>query len=369
MPAGFVVRAPGWTAPAGRSHTVPRARAMIARCVLSDGALDGTMGAAVSVELSSVSEPFTVVVKPDGRAHVFGDTTQAVLDAMGRSILDSTEPSVSWPGNQPGTIDTAADGPGDTVLVAGRSDADDPSSCGSARTAGPTHASVSADSPSSQARGLSLADDSGPARAAAGGRDDEPPRARAAPDGTRAARHRLRRHRTARIAPPRGLKGWDAHYLALDAHERILVAGSGWTKDQDVGALPARDRATEGRLGRNDGDLRLLAARAGRHSIRRLNARYRPGSPWLVLVREPDQLGVERKHRQLAFGVRFVELAEPDRHVAADDDRTPAGLDDDHLHAARVARRRDESEPGKQLDARRRPARTARRARRPTREV
>jgi hypothetical protein len=30
-----------------------------------------------------------------------------------------------------------------------------------------------------------------------------------------------------------------------------------------------------------------------------------------VLVREPDQLGVERAHPQLAFGVRLVELAEP----------------------------------------------------------
>src|SRR5437763_438854 len=73
-------------------------------------------------------------------------------------------------------------------------------------------------------------------------------------------------------------------------------------------------------------------------------------SPRLVLVREPDQLGVERPHRQLAFGVRLVELAEPNRHVAADDDRTLASLDDDHLHAACVARRRDESEPGKQLE-------------------
>jgi hypothetical protein len=64
------------------------------------------------------------------------------------------------------------------------------------------------------------------------------------------------------------------------------------------------------------------------------------GSPRLVRVREPDQLGVERAHSQLAFGVRLVELAEPDRHVAADDDRTPACLDDDHLHAACSARRK-----------------------------
>src|SRR5215217_1470747 len=73
-------------------------------------------------------------------------------------------------------------------------------------------------------------------------------------------------------------------------------------------------------------------------------------SPWLVLVREPDQLGVERTHPQLAFGVRLVELAEPNRHVAADNDRTPTSLDDDHLHATCVAGRRHESEPGKQLE-------------------
>ena len=73
-------------------------------------------------------------------------------------------------------------------------------------------------------------------------------------------------------------------------------------------------------------------------------------SPRLVHVREPDQFGVEREHPQLAFGVRLVELAEPHRHVTADDDRTPAGLDDDHLHAWCVARRRDEPEAGKQLE-------------------
>ena len=69
-----------------------------------------------------------------------------------------------------------------------------------------------------------------------------------------------------------------------------------------------------------------------------------------MLVREPDQLGVERKHPLPAFGGRLVELAEPNGHIAADDDRTPAGFDDDHLHAIGVARRRDESEPGKQLE-------------------
>src|SRR5262245_28443521 len=72
--------------------------------------------------------------------------------------------------------------------------------------------------------------------------------------------------------------------------------------------------------------------------------------PRLVLVREPDQLGLERASPQLALGARLVELAEPNRHVAADDDRTPARLDDDHLRAACVARCRDEPEPGQQLE-------------------
>src|SRR5438034_4156350 len=74
------------------------------------------------------------------------------------------------------------------------------------------------------------------------------------------------------------------------------------------------------------------------------------GSPRLVLVREPDQLGVERANPQLAFGVRLVKLAEPNRHVAADNHRTATSLDNEHLHAACVARRRDEPEPGKQLE-------------------
>ena len=79
-----------------------------------------------------------------------------------------------------------------------------------------------------------------------------------------------------------------------------------------------------------------------------LRLRWR-GSPWLVLVREPDHLGVERAHPQLTFGVRLVELAEPHRHVTADDDRTSAGFDDDDLHAACVAWRRNEPEPSQQL--------------------
>jgi hypothetical protein len=43
-------------------------------------------------------------------------------------------------------------------------------------------------------------------------------------------------------------------------------------------------------------------------------------------------------------------LAKPNRHVAANDDRPPARLDDDDLHPACVARRGDKPEPGKQLE-------------------
>src|ERR1043166_9362762 len=74
------------------------------------------------------------------------------------------------------------------------------------------------------------------------------------------------------------------------------------------------------------------------------------GSPRLVLVREPDQLGVERAHPQLAFGVRLVGLPEQTPPAPADDARPPANLDDDHLHAGCVPRRRDEPEPRKQLE-------------------
>jgi hypothetical protein len=69
-----------------------------------------------------------------------------------------------------------------------------------------------------------------------------------------------------------------------------------------------------------------------------------------MLVGEPDELGLESAHPQLALRPRLIELPEADGHVTADDDRTPARLDDDHLHAARVARRRDEAEPGQQLE-------------------
>src|SRR3954451_22873794 len=88
--------------------------------------------------------------------------------------------------------------------------------------------------------------------------------------------------------------------------------------------------------------------RRGRYALRRALHGARP--PGLVLVREPDELGLERAHPQLALRARLVELAEANGHVTADDDRTPARLDDDHLQAARVARRRDEAEPAQQLE-------------------
>src|SRR3954462_8266939 len=88
--------------------------------------------------------------------------------------------------------------------------------------------------------------------------------------------------------------------------------------------------------------------RRGPYALRR--ALHGPRPPGLVLVREPDELGLERAHPQLALRARLVELAEANGHVTADDDRTPARLDDDHLQAARVARRRDEAEPAQQLE-------------------
>lgn len=111
------------------------------------------------------------------------------------------------------------------------------------------------------------------------------------------------------------------------------------------------------RCDRSGGDLQPVlecALHSTAHRERRRDASDGAGSPWLVLVCEPDQcrtdqLGVERTYPQLAFGVRLVELAEPNRHVAADDDRTPASLDHGHLQAPCVARRRDKPEPGKQL--------------------
>src|SRR5262245_32892946 len=84
---------------------------------------------------------------------------------------------------------------------------------------------------------------------------------------------------------------------------------------------------------------------------RRRDALDGAGSPRLVLVREPDQLGVERAHTQLAFAVGLAELPNPTRHAAANDAQAPASLDDDDLHAACVARRRDEPGPRKQLES------------------
>jgi hypothetical protein len=94
----------------------------------------------------------------------------------------------------------------------------------------------------------------------------------------------------------------------------------------------------------------LFCHEGGTPALAKNALRLMTRSPRILHVRKPDQLGVERAHPQLAFGVRLIELAEPNRHVAADDDWTPASLDDDHLQPSCVARRRDEPETGKQFE-------------------
>src|SRR6266550_4277232 len=88
------------------------------------------------------------------------------------------------------------------------------------------------------------------------------------------------------------------------------------------------------------------------------SACWLPNFFFFLMIRRPPRstlfpyttLFRSRAHQQLALGVRLLELAEPNGHIAADDDRAPASLDDDHLRAWRVPRRRDESEAGQQLE-------------------
>ena len=61
-------------------------------------------------------------------------------------------------------------------------------------------------------------------------------------------------------------------------------------------------------------------------------------------------VGVEGAYEPLTLGLWFVELAEPHGHVAADDRRAPAALDDDDLCAAGVAGGRDEPNSRQQLE-------------------
>ena len=61
---------------------------------------------------------------------------------------------------------------------------------------------------------------------------------------------------------------------------------------------------------------------------------------------QPDQLGVEGAHHELALGLGIVEFAMPDRDVSADHDRSGAGFDDDNLHAVAVTRCRDKPQAG-----------------------
>ena len=147
-----------------------------------------------------------------------------------------------------------------------------------------------------------------------------------------------------------------AHRIASDAEIRVTFIATHRTVlgESDEDERTMENHATRPESCPRSRDGRTIASAFRIRSDRTL-AEFRraldgAGSPRLVLVREPDQLGVERAHPQLAFGVRLVELAEPNRHVAADNHRTPTSLDNDHLHAACVARRRDEPEPGKQLE-------------------
>ena len=137
-----------------------------------------------------------------------------------------------------------------------------------------------------------------------------------------------------------------------DGRRRGVRSGRLWT--------PGRSRAAR----------RASRSEPGRSPLRRPRPRSSALS-WCraatACARASRRARVERTHPQLAFGARLhVELAEPDRHVAADDDRTTAGLDGDH-HAGCVARRRDQAWAREAARARRRPGRSALRAPRPTR--
>ncbi|MDA0182325.1 hypothetical protein OJ997_18605 [Solirubrobacter phytolaccae] len=86
---------------------------------LPDGALDTTYATGGVAELSGVAGFADAVVKRDGRAFVFGEETQMALDASGAPIA-AYERSIVWPrALDPGSVATVADGPGDTVLIAG----------------------------------------------------------------------------------------------------------------------------------------------------------------------------------------------------------------------------------------------------------
>jgi uncharacterized delta-60 repeat protein len=239
LPDRFVVRASDVDG-AGRTVVIGAVSPGDDRALrfLPDGGLDTSYGNGGSVELTDVSGPFIVLVKPGGQAHIFDEDSQVVLDTGGRSLLGHGEPNLTWPRNQRGALDAATDGPGDTVLVLGRSVDNDPFVM-----------RLGADGrrdPRFGKRGLVILsrpwfspsdiirDRRG--RLLIGGITN-----RNALVARLTARGRLDagfgRGGRARIAPPPGLKGWDAGHLALDAHDRIVVAGSGWTRDEDVGAF------------------------------------------------------------------------------------------------------------------------------------
>jgi len=106
-------------------------------------------------------------------------------------------------------------------------------------------------------------------------------------------------------------------------------------------SLPARFCQRNTTIGTADRERTThVEVTAGPYALRLHGAR----PPGLVLVREPDELGLERAHPQLALRARLLELAEPNRHVAADDDWMPARLDEDALVPVRVPGRRQQAD-------------------------
>lgn len=86
---------------------------------LPDGTLDMTYGTNGTADLAGFSDFSGAVVKPDGRAFVFGEETQMALDVTGAPVA-AYERSIAWPeALDPGYVSAVADGPGDTVLIAG----------------------------------------------------------------------------------------------------------------------------------------------------------------------------------------------------------------------------------------------------------
>jgi hypothetical protein len=72
---------------------------------------------------------------------------------------------------------------------------------------------------------------------------------------------------------------------------------------------------------------RVESTQSGSFAVSRFGRARGAGSPWLVLVREPDLLGIERADSPLSFVARLVQFTGPHRCIATDDDWTFTGLD------------------------------------------